>query len=63
MLHSKNVQDAAVSGRRLGVIVHQRRTASSWNRRWPSIYNCKLFSLGLRDEQRRAIWEGEQEDS
>jgi len=23
MLHSKNVQDAAISGRRLGVIVHQ----------------------------------------
>ena len=36
--------------------MHQRRTASSWNRRCQVIYNCKLFSLGLRDEQRRAIW-------
>ena len=25
------------------------------------IYNSKLFSLGLRDEQRRAIWGGKQE--
>ena len=25
------------------------------------IYNCQLFSLGLGDEQRRAIWDGEQD--
>ena len=43
MLHSKNVQDAAVSGRRLGVLVHQRRTASSWNRRWPSHLQLQII--------------------
>src|ERR1700739_1973610 len=39
----KNVQDAAISGRRLGVIVHQRRTASSWNRWWPSHLQLQII--------------------
>ena len=50
MLHSKNVQDAAISGRRLGVIVHQCEPLHLAIGGGQSIYNCKLFSLGLRDE-------------